>query len=168
MAFDKDGNNIGGRPTKWNAKLNDKLIKFFDIEEKWTTRVKSSGTTSESTELRAVQLPLFSIFEIRNGLSIGMLSKWAGDEKCEEERPGFFQAYKTAKELQKDFLIQCGLQGLYPPSSFIFTAKNITDMKDITRQELTKADGEDLFPESKVTDALREEYEKKLKQTLIK
>lgn len=136
--------NLGGRPTKWTKELNDRLTDFFDVEEKWIQRVKTSGATSESTELRAKELPQFSIFEIRNKLAIGLLSRWAKEEDCEEKRPGFLQAYKAAKVLQKNFLIQCGLQGLYPSAAFIFTAKNITDMQDISRQELTGKDGEAL------------------------
>lgn len=42
----------------------------------------------------------------------------------------FSESYKEAKEMQKEFLISIGLSGATPPASFIFVAKNITDMKD--------------------------------------
>jgi hypothetical protein len=42
----------------------------------------------------------------------------------------FCNAYKEAKELQKEFLISIGLSGAAPSPAFIFTAKNVTDMRD--------------------------------------
>lgn len=42
----------------------------------------------------------------------------------------FCNAYKEAKELQKEFLISIGLAGAAPSPAFIFTAKNVTDMRD--------------------------------------
>ncbi len=42
----------------------------------------------------------------------------------------FSDAYKEAKELQKEFLMNLGLAGVTPAGAYIFTAKNITDMRD--------------------------------------
>lgn len=42
----------------------------------------------------------------------------------------FCNAYNEAKQMQKEFLINIGLAGAAPPAAFIFTAKNITDMRD--------------------------------------
>lgn len=42
----------------------------------------------------------------------------------------FCNAYKEAKELQKEFLINIGLAGAAPPAAFIFTAKNVAGMRD--------------------------------------
>ena len=46
----------------------------------------------------------------------------------------FSETMKKARELQKEFLIHNSLQGLYNSTAFIFTAKNITDMRD--KQEI--------------------------------
>lgn len=127
----------GGRPSKWTPELNERLIEFFDIEEVWEERTKTSSDKSETTERIAKPLPKFSRFERQSDLSVGILSRWALEEDCEEKRPGFLQAYNEAKQYQKDFLVECGLQGLYPPAFAIFTAKNITDMKDRTEQDIT-------------------------------
>lgn len=53
----------------------------------------------------------------------------------------FCNAYKEAKEMQKEFLINLGLSGNTPPAAFIFVAKNVTDMKDEKKHLLTGADG---------------------------
>jgi hypothetical protein len=66
------------------------------------------------------------------------LVEWAKPDN-ETKYPGFSAAYNQAKDLEKEFLVDSGLAGLYPPASFIFTAKNITDMRD--RQEFTGAEG---------------------------
>lgn len=42
----------------------------------------------------------------------------------------FCKSFKEAKELQKEFLISLGLAGITPSGSYVFTAKNLTDMKD--------------------------------------
>ena len=42
----------------------------------------------------------------------------------------FRNAVHRAEELRKDFLIQNGLLGLYPPQAYKFTAINLTDMRD--------------------------------------
>jgi len=44
--------------------------------------------------------------------------------------PDFSDAYKRAKELQKQILITNGLLGLYAPAFTIFTMKNICGWRD--------------------------------------
>ena len=51
-----------------------------------------------------------------------------------KRHPEFSEAYTCAKELQKQHLIECGLLGLFNSKFAIFTAKNITDMRD--KQEI--------------------------------
>ena len=119
--------NVGGRPTKWTPELNDRLIEFFSVEP-WT------GSGKDRTPNK---VPFFSRFEIQENLYIGILGKWEADEECEAKRPGFSLAYNTAKQLQKEFLVQNGVSGLFNPAFTIFTAKNITDMRDQTGVDLT-------------------------------
>lgn len=140
-----------GRPTKWNLALNDALIDAFDLKVFWEERVKSTTDKGETTERIPKMFPQFFQFERAQGINIGLLSRWAKIEEdlvkeCEEKglkydeetkKPGFLQAYNGAKQLQKNFLMQNALQGLYPPATFIFIAKNITDMRDQTAIDLT-------------------------------
>lgn len=145
----------GGRPTKWTPELNDRLIEYFGTEDRYEDRLtmeihKKSGDVVEKYERFPKPLPYVSRFEYNNGLSVGLLSIWAAEEqKLLEEglpskRPGFLKAYACAKEFQKEFLIQNSLSGLYNPQFAVFTAKNITDMRDKTQQELSGPNGEAL------------------------
>lgn len=142
----------GGRPTKWTPELNDRLIEYFGTEDRYEDRLtmeihKKSGDVVEKYERFPKPLPYVSRFEYNNGLSVGLLSIWAAEEqKLLEEglpskRPGFLKAYACAKEFQKEFLIQNSLSGLYNPQFAVFTAKNITDMRDKTQQEISGPDG---------------------------
>lgn len=86
------------------------------------------------------------------------LSKWARQEAkvCEDtaiewtkakeknfdgeevlKYPEFSESYKKAKDIQKEFLIKMALAGKYNPTFAIFTAKNITDMRDQKDVDLT-------------------------------
>lgn len=49
----------------------------------------------------------------------------------------FCNAYNEAKELQKDFIINIGLAGAAPAPFAIFTAKNVTDMRDKVETDIT-------------------------------
>jgi hypothetical protein len=52
--------------------------------------------------------------------------------------PSFPTPINVAKGLQREFLVDNGLKGLYPPASFIFVAKNVTTMHDKQEVETTK------------------------------
>ena len=134
--------NKGGRPTKYKPEYCKRLIAFFDIEKnkrvvkKEKNITKSNGTVESEIEymLIAEDLPTFEKFARSIGVSYDtLISEWA--KKYKE----FSEAYNTAKQIQKEFLTDNGLKGLYPPSSFIFVAKNITDMKD--KQDLDVMSG---------------------------
>ncbi len=69
-------------------------------------------------------LPTFERFANSIGVSTSTLRAWA------EKHDDFGYAYERCKEVQKDFLMQGGLNGRMNPQAMIFVAKNITDMKD--------------------------------------
>jgi hypothetical protein len=48
----------------------------------------------------------------------------------------FCKAYKTCKSQQQDFLMDNGLIGASPASAFIFTAKNVTKMRDKVENDI--------------------------------
>jgi hypothetical protein len=131
-----------GRPTKYKPEYCQKLVKFFSkrLYKRVLIKkgVKEKGTKDEY-KIIPNDLPFFSEFEIKNGLGIGRLSKWfkAKNKDGEYKYPEFRQAYKKAKELQKIFLINNALMGNYNPTFAIFTAKNITDMKNTDNLDLT-------------------------------
>jgi len=47
-----------------------------------------------------------------------------------EENEVFCASYKRCKQIQKEVLIKGAMKGWFNPTAFIFTAKNITDMRD--------------------------------------
>ena len=58
-------------------------------------------------------------------------------QEHKENLKQFCKAYKTTKALQKDFLIHVGLSGASPSAFAIFTAKNVTDMRDKVESEVS-------------------------------
>ena len=92
-------------------------------------------TRSGAPIIKACDFPTFERFAYSIGVHRETLRNWC------DVSPEFFAAYKKAEMLQKDILIQNGLMGGYEKTFAIFTAKNVTDMRD--RQELdhTSSDG---------------------------
>lgn len=60
--------------------------------------------------------------------SVG-ISIFTAERYCEENEE-FCKSYKEFKDIQKQILILGGLKGYFNATAFIFTAKNITDMRD--------------------------------------
>ena len=67
--------------------------------------------------------------------SNGVITK--KDAQMQEDMVAFSEAYKQARQAQKDFLINVGLSGASPSAAFIFTAKNVTDMRDRVETEVS-------------------------------
>lgn len=128
-----------GRPTKYRRKYATMLVEYFSkdpFKEIQVTITTAKGATITKTQLVSNQLPTFLGFAQKIKVNGDTLVEWAkGKTKSGKDKyKGFPAAYKKAKELQKWFLIENGLKGLYNPAFAIFTAKNITDMKD--KQEI--------------------------------
>ena len=122
---------MSGRPTKFRSEYSDLLLKHFDIapyyeiNEQKRTR---DGWFYNKAVRKPNLLPTFFEFAELIGVSRDTLSEWSKEEN-EEKYPGFSVAYRCAKGLQKCFLIQNGLLGLYPSRFAIFITKAITRMK---------------------------------------
>lgn len=152
--------NKGGRPTKFKKEFIDQLIAFFDIEpyrEQVSEYTKEYfvGKNGEKQKVKKIsekfrtipnRMPTLFRFARKIGVTWVTMLDWCKkgeeiDEKTQQHKhPMFFEflkAYKEAKEMQKEFLISIGLAGAAPPSSFIFVAKNVTDMRDKTETDLT-------------------------------
>lgn len=142
--------NDGGRPMKYDPKYADMLIKYFDKPpnyEKELTHYKGDQVTWVDYKKVANELPTLLGFAKHIGVDTDTLHRWAHARYKTEyaadnpkapkpelwgqlKRPKFYGAYMRAKELQKWFLIENGLNGLYNPQFAIFVAKNVTDMRD--------------------------------------
>lgn len=144
--------DVGGRPTKWTPKLQEELLAFFCSDKRWENRVsmeitKKNGDVVTRYERIPLPIPWLGRFEMDQGLSHGLLSRWATEEETllEEEkatkRPGFLHAMKRCKDAQLQWLVQNGLSGLGSGAMHIFALKNIAGWRDST--DIT-SDGERL------------------------
>lgn len=116
-----------GRPTKYTPALAGHLIRYFDIEphiEKDITVTYKDGTQVDKTITEAVDLPFFMNWCRAVGIHQDTMLEWV------KKYPEFSEAYKIAKELQKQIIIINGLRGLYSQPFAIFTMKNISDWRD--------------------------------------
>jgi hypothetical protein len=119
------------RPSKYDPKYCDEIVEFFTVEPFTVTTETMEGKnfSKESTKMIPNKFPTFERFACNIDVDVDTLNNWA------KEHEEFFGAYKKAKQLQKDFLMQNGLNGLYPAAAFCFVAKNCTDMRDKTEVE---------------------------------
>ena len=128
----KKKNARPGQPTAYRPGYCQELIDFFNVEptseKEITTIDKKGNVTTRITEVPN-RLPTFEFFAASHGVCRDTVNAWS------HKFPQFSDAVRRAKDFQKNFLMQNGLAGHYPPSSYIFTAKNITDMKDDVRVE---------------------------------
>jgi hypothetical protein len=123
----------GGRPSKYDPKYCAELVSFFSVEpyrkevsEKSKEYFADGKVKKTSEKYRFVpsDMPTFARFARKIGVNPDTLHEW------KKNHPEFSEAYNDAKELQKHFLVTIGLAGAAPPASFIFVAKNVTDMRD--------------------------------------
>lgn len=128
-----------GRPTKWYPEINAELVEFFSGERYRETEIITTGKNDYQkveTKLIPNELPTFERFAHNHDLNGDTLVEWAKKEN-QDKYPGFSAAYACAKQLQRDFLMQNGMMGLYNPQFTIFVAKNVTDMKDKQETDIT-------------------------------
>lgn len=196
----KNNKKLDGRPTKFNPKYTEDLVKFFDIEpykqvvsEQSTESFKDGGTRKESVKYRLIPNKMPTLYRFARKIDVSYKTVWLWAEKGEDEdlealekgmlEKGntveyveevlkqrkqlnhFCNAYKEAKELQKEFLINLGLAGAAPAPFAIFTAKNVTDMRDKVETDITSK-GEKINTTSPEAIALAREYEERLKKNL--
>jgi hypothetical protein len=116
-----------GRPTKYKPEYCKAIIDYFSVEPTYEVPVTitfKNGTTKESTEERPTHLRFLSNFADSIGVDDKTLENWSKQHK------DFLRAYTRAKALQKQHLVTCGLLGLYNSKFAVFTACNITDMRN--------------------------------------
>lgn len=117
------------RPTKWNE---EKCIALAaDMRKFFRDALKKFETDPSYRDI-----PFISKF----CREVGQLTQETLNVKAKEFEE-LSDALKECKEIQKEILILGGLQSRFHPTAFIFTAKNITDMRDKTQQELSGPDG---------------------------
>ena len=107
-----------GAPTKYKPEYCQEIVEFFDVTP------SLEDVIAKKMNNGVVELPLFEKFAAKIDVHVETMLNWC------KEYSEFFESYKKCKEMQKSFLIQAGLNGLYNPAAFCFVAKNCTDMRD--------------------------------------
>jgi len=113
---DGSGKLQTGRPTKYRPEYCDDIINWFN-----------RPLTDDNG--KPCKIPLKTDWALEKKISRQSLYQWIDDY------PEFSDAVKTCEDILKSLLINNTLHGHYNPTAFIFTAKNLTDMRDV--QETT-------------------------------
>lgn len=125
-----------GQPTKYKPEYCQQLIDYFSIEpleiirEQEITDTEGSKYVSRRLPQR---FPWFEGFARKIGVHRNTLKNWCA------EHPEFAEAYDTAKDLQREFIVDVALSGAAPPSFAIFTMKNVCGWRDERDLKLKKA-----------------------------
>lgn len=125
-----------GQPTKYKPEYCQQLIDYFSIEPlKIVAEQKIIGTEGGKYVSRRLpqRFPWFEGFARKIGVHRNTLKNWCA------EHPEFAEAYDTAKDLQREFIVDVALSGAAPPSFAIFTMKNICGWRDERDLKLRKA-----------------------------
>ena len=145
---DKKKNKKVGRPSIYRKVLCKRIIEYFDQKPYEDIKLPHYKQGKDGERIVAWEdikrmprpLPTLRGFAKKEGISYVSIYGWV-DKDGPRFKEEFFNAFICAKNLQKDILIQNGLQGLYNPAFAVFTAKNISDMRDVSRHEHTGKDG---------------------------
>lgn len=125
------------------------------VMETMTESFKAGKTKKKSVKYKLLPNKMPTLYRFARKIGVDYLTVWRWAEKGElyitenkvdkaiaegkatvediqtmQHFQEFRNAYKEAKELQKEFLINIGLAGAAPAPFAIFTAKNVTDMRD--------------------------------------
>lgn len=113
---------MAGRPSKYDPKYCEEIIKFFKKKPQKTQKRKvyhQNGTLKcEETVVVAQTLPTFQGFARKIGVSRDTLLEWC------EKHGEFSDAYARAREMQEEILVVNAMGGLYNAQFAQFFAKN--------------------------------------------
>lgn len=125
-----------GQPTKYKPEYCQQLIDYFSIEPLEIIR-EQEITDTEGGKYVSRRLPRrfpwLEGFARKIGVHRNTLKNWCA------EHPEFAEAYDTAKDLQREFIVDVALSGAAPASFAIFTMKNVCGWRDERDLKLKKA-----------------------------
>jgi len=121
-----------GRPTSYRPEYCQKMIEFFNrpLYITKTKQVVQKGVVVEIEYEKANSLPTFEGFARSIESTHVTLINWT------KKNPEFFKAYKRCKDIQKEFIVEHGLQDNYNAAFAKFLAVNVTDLRDKTEHEV--------------------------------
>ena len=125
-----------GQPTKYKPEYCQQLIDYFSIEPLEIIR-EQEITDTEGGKYISRRLPRrfpwLEGFARKIGVHRNTLRDWC------DLHPEFAEAYETAKDLQREFIVDVALSGAAPASFAIFTMKNVCGWRDERDLKLKKA-----------------------------
>ena len=110
-----------GRPSNYKSEYCEKIIKFFSI--------KPYIYNEKTKKHEPNDIPFLSSFARSIGIPTSTMDLWV------KANPDFLEAYKKAKELQQEFIVQNAIRGNYEQPMSIFTLKNVCGWRDKTEVE---------------------------------
>lgn len=125
-----------GQPTKYKPEYCQQLIDYFSIEPLdivQDTEINDPDGSKRISRRLPQRFPWFEGFARKIGVHRNTLKNWCN------EHPEFAEAYETAKDLQREFLVDIGLSGTTSASFAIFTMKNVCGWRDERDLKLKKA-----------------------------
>lgn len=155
---------MAGQPTKYDPKYCDEIIAYFsDNVVEFHNQIQiGDGEKREMGKNLFIRPPMFGQFARKIGVHIDTLHAW------KEAHPEFSEAYKRCKELQKEFIQECLLMGVYSGGAAVFAAKNMTDMRDKTEVDHTNDGGKfESVPMTPAILAATKAYEEALKKEML-
>lgn len=130
-----NGQNRGGRPSKYKPELCEKIVDFFSIPltkmEVYKTETYPDGRVVKFERLVANDPPFLIDFVIANGLHWDTIHDWSNPESPRFIKE-FSDAFNHAKKLQEKFLSLNAIQNRYAQAYSIFYAKNMFGWRDST------------------------------------
>lgn len=123
----KTKKHAGGRPTKYDPAYCESIISFFSADPiiyKDITITHKDGSTIDKTEMEAAPTPFLTAWCKSIGINIDTVHEWA------RKYPQFSVAYKRAKQLQREFVVETALKGVHNGNFSIFMMKNVCKWQD--------------------------------------
>lgn len=133
--------NAGGRPSKYKPEYCQQIEAFFDVKPYYDKELPHYGKEGELkwVDYKRMANPLPTLIKFARSIKVNYSTvyRWQ-NEKDGAFQPEFKEAYARAKDLQKEFLIENGLNDCYNAGFAKFVAINITDMTDTPLVDNTK------------------------------
>ena len=128
-----------GRPSKYKPEYCEEIIKFFDYSpyrEVEIPHYQAGKLQYKDTKLLPNEPRFISDFAHSIGVHIDTLYEWA------KKYPEFSEALKIANSKNQNIHIKGAYMGVYNPTSFVFTMKNIAGWRD--NRDVKHSIGEDM------------------------
>lgn len=145
----KNKKNKGGRPTKYNDEIIQKLNDFFQLpspDEDDGNCYKEVRDVNEKVQLIPKRLPTLERFAVENGLSSSTLRDWASatNDDGKLKYPAFSATYSRAREVQSIYIQESMFVGAAPTNAATFMLKNNHGWKDKQEQVVEHKNAIDL------------------------